>query len=100
MKRIFKFEFLVPFVNQVEFIAKHPILAMFYADGLCLGICDSERAAEIMRKSTDINSPIVGIRLNSIKVDYKPMTSTTSMSKAIKLAPCAVRVDIYNGFLF
>ncbi|CAF4878580.1 unnamed protein product, partial [Rotaria sp. Silwood1] len=89
-------EFLVPFVNQVEFIAKHPILAMFYADGLCLGICDSERAAEIMRKSTDINSPIVGIRLNSIKVDYKPMTSTASMSKAIKLAPCAVRVDIYN----
>ncbi|CAF4906657.1 unnamed protein product, partial [Rotaria sp. Silwood1] len=52
------------------------------------------------RKSTDINSPIVGIRLNSIKVDYKPMTSTASMSKAIKLAPCAVRVDIYNGFLF
>ncbi|CAF3753177.1 unnamed protein product, partial [Rotaria sordida] len=95
-------DFLVPFVNQVEFMAKHPIIAMFYADGLCLGICDSERAAEIMRKSTDINSPIVGIRFNSIKVDYKPMaasstTTTTTTSKTVKLPSCAIRVDIYNN---
>ncbi|CAF3304249.1 unnamed protein product [Rotaria sp. Silwood2] len=89
-------DFLVPFVNQVEFIAKHPILAMFYADGLCLGICNSARAAEIMRKLTDIDSPIVGIRLNSIKVDYKAIASTVSASKSIKATSCAVRVDIYN----
>ncbi|CAF1318521.1 unnamed protein product [Rotaria magnacalcarata] len=90
-------DFLVPFVNQVEFMAKHPILAMFYADGLCLGICDSERAADIMRKSTDVNSPIIGLRLNSIKVDYETNSSASATSKTVKIYPCAVRVDIYNN---
>ncbi|CAF3354737.1 unnamed protein product [Rotaria socialis] len=90
-------DFLVPFVKQVEFMAKHPILAMFYADRLCLGICDSERAADIMRKSADDNSPIIGLRLNSIKVDYKTNSSAAATSKTVKTSPCAVRVDIYNN---
>ncbi|CAF4585095.1 unnamed protein product [Rotaria socialis] len=90
-------DFLVPFVKQVEFMAKHPILAMFHADRLCLGICDSERAADIMRKSADDNSPIIGLRLNSIKVDYKTNSSAAATSKTVKTSPCAVRVDIYNN---
>lgn len=52
-----------------------------------------------MRKSIDVNSPIVGLRLNSIKVDYKTNISASTTSKTVKTAPCAVRVDIYNGLL-
>ncbi|CAF1076025.1 unnamed protein product [Adineta steineri] len=89
-------DFLVPFVQQVEFMAKHPVLCMFYADGLFLGICKSEQAAETMMNSTDNNSPIVGLRMNSIKVDYRAVAATPSSSRPIKVHTCAVRVDIYN----
>ncbi|CAF0951211.1 unnamed protein product [Didymodactylos carnosus] len=69
------FDVLVQFVNQVEFMAKHPVLAMFHADGLFLGTCNSTIAADAMvrpRSPSDSqteSSPIIGLRFNSIKTD-------------------------------
>ncbi|UJR22445.1 hypothetical protein I4U23_025505 [Adineta vaga] len=89
-------DFLIPFVHQVEFMARHPILSMFYADRLFLGICNSDRAADFMIRSSDPDSPIVGLRMNSIKIDYKSIASSPAANRSIKPYSCAVRVDIYN----
>ncbi|CAF1038256.1 unnamed protein product [Adineta ricciae] len=89
-------DFVVPFVHQVEFMAKHPILSMFYADGLFLGICNSDRAAECMINSSDLHAPIVDLRMNSIKIEYKSIASSPAANRSVKPYLCAVRVDIYN----
>ncbi|CAF1010978.1 unnamed protein product [Adineta steineri] len=88
-------DFLVNFVHQVEFMAKHPLLAMFHADHLFLGICNSERAAEAIVQSSVSGSPVIALRFNSIRIDYNTIASSTT-TRAIKFPPCAVRVDIYN----
>ncbi len=79
------------FSNHFKFI--------FY-NRLYLGPCNSVRTAEIIEQSSDVNLPIVGLRSNSIKVDYKPNASVTASSKIMKLTPCAVRVIIYNSLLY
>ncbi|CAF1534675.1 unnamed protein product [Rotaria magnacalcarata] len=89
-------DFLVHFVHQVEFMRKHPVLAMFHADGLFLGICNSERAAEAIVQSTIAGSPVIALRLNSIRVDYNVVATSSTGIRPVKLSPCAVRVDIYN----
>ncbi|CAF0767381.1 unnamed protein product [Adineta ricciae] len=89
-------DFVIPFVHQVEFMAKHPILSMFYADGLFLGICNSDRAAECMINSSDLHAPIVDLRMNSIKIEYKSIASSPAANRSVKPFLCAVRVDIYN----
>jgi hypothetical protein len=66
---------------------------------LFLGPCNSERAAEVMKQSSDVNSPIVGLRFNSIKTDSESTVSTTTSSKSMKLPTPFVRVDTYNGLL-
>ncbi|CAM4894403.1 unnamed protein product [Rotaria socialis] len=89
-------DFLVHFVHQVEFMGKHPILSMFHADGLFLGICNSERAAEAIVQSGIASSPVIALRLNSIRVDYNVVATSSTGIKSVKPSPCAVRVDIYN----
>ncbi|CAF1089274.1 unnamed protein product [Rotaria sp. Silwood1] len=89
-------DFLVNFVHQVEFMAKHPILAMFHADGLFLGICSSERAAEAIVQSSISGSPIIALRFNSIRVDYSNVSTSTTGIRPVKLPACAIRVDIYH----
>jgi hypothetical protein len=53
-----------------------------------------------MKQLTDVNSSIVNLRTNSIKVDQKLNTTTTKNStKSMKANRCFVRVDIYNRLL-
>ncbi|CAF2722281.1 unnamed protein product [Rotaria sp. Silwood2] len=89
-------DFLVNFVHQVEFMAKHPLLAMFHADGLFLGICNSERAAEAIVQSSMSGSPIISLRFNSIRIDYTTISASSTGNRSIKFPACAIRVDIYN----
>ena len=64
---------------------------------LFLGVCNSERAAEAIVQSSVSRSPVIGLRFNSIRVDYSIAATSSAGPRSIKLAPCAVRVDIYNG---
>ena len=52
-----------------------------------------------MINSSDENSPIVGLRMNSIKIDYNSIATSPASSRPIKQYNCAVRVDIYNSLL-
>lgn len=64
---------------------------------LFLGICNSERAAEAIVQSSAGRSPVIGLRFNSIRVDYSTVATSSTGPRPIRLSPCAVRVDIYNG---
>lgn len=107
---------MVNFVFQVEFMAKHPILSMFHDDGyfpsslftfiqysyllifsLFLSICNSERAAEAIVQSSETGWPVIELRFNSIRIDYSAISAQQGSNRTIRLQPCAVRVDIYNG---
>jgi len=72
---------------------------IIFSNSLCLGICSSERAAEVMINLSDENSPIVGLRMNSIKIDYDSIATSPASCRTIKQYNCAVRVDIYNSLL-
>lgn len=72
---------------------------MFLFNSLFLGICNSDRAAECMINSSDHHAPIVGLRMNSIKIEYKSIASSPAANRSIKPYSCAVRVDIYNSQL-
>ncbi len=65
-----------------------------------LGICDSALAAEAMKKSSDMNLPIVGLRFNSIKIDYNAISEISTLTKKINIDQCAIRVDIYNSLSY
>ena len=62
-----------------------------------LGICNSERAAEAIVQSSVSGSPVVALRFNTIRIDYNNIASSAAAGRSVKLAACAVRVDIYNG---
>jgi len=66
---------------------------------LFLGICNSERAAEAIVQSSISGSPVIGLRFNSIRLDYNSIATQPATNRSIKLPPCAIRVDIYNGLL-
>jgi hypothetical protein len=53
-----------------------------------------------MEKPCDVNSSIIGLRFNSITVDYKPTPEISPLSRTIKIDSCAVRMDTYNGLSF
>ena len=73
--------------------------SMFLFNSLFLGICNSDRAAECMINSSDLHAPIVDLRMNSIKIEYKSIASSPATNRSIKPYLCAVRVDIYNSWL-
>jgi hypothetical protein len=76
-------------------------MALFSSEfSLFLGICNSERTAEAIVQTSVNGSPVIALRFNSIRVDYTTIASSTTANRAVKLSPCAVRVDIYNGWLF
>jgi hypothetical protein len=64
-----------------------------FPNSLFLGPCNSARAVEVIKKSSDVNLPIVVLRFNTI-------ASTTASSKTIKVTPCFVRVVTYNSLLY
>jgi hypothetical protein len=66
---------------------------------LFLGICNSERAAEAIVQSSISGSPVIGLRFNSIRLDYNAIATNPATTRTIKLPQCAIRVDIYNGLL-
>lgn len=71
----------------------------FLLFSLFLGICSSERAAEANVQLSIPGSPVIGLRFNSIRIDYTALSGASSSNRAVKLPQCAVRVDIYNGLL-
>ena len=68
-------------------------------NSLFLGICNSERAAEAIIQSHIAGSPFIGLRFNSIRIDYNSISTSSANTRTVKLPPCAIRVDIYNGLL-
>ena len=67
---------------------------------LFLGICNGDRVAEAIVQTCVSSSPVIGLRFNSIRIDYNAVTTLPVVSRTIKTSPCAVRVDIYNGKCF
>ena len=49
---------------------------------------------------SDNNAPKVGLRMNSIEIDYESIATSPVSGRSIRLKPCAVRVDIYTSLLF
>jgi hypothetical protein len=72
---------------------------LIFSNRLFLGPCDSAKVDEVMRRTANIDSAIISLRCNSIKVDYKSDGATKNSNKSMKAPPCFVRVDIYNGLL-
>jgi len=66
---------------------------------LFLAICHSERAAEAIVQLSGPGAPVIGLRFNSIRVDYSASTTASALPRTVKVAPCAVRVDIYSDLL-
>jgi len=85
-----KFSQLI-FAQSFKFIFYHRLF---------LGICNSARVTEVMMQLSDDNLPIIGLRFNSIKVDYDAIAKLPALNRTIKFNACAVRVDIYNSLSF
>ncbi|CAF1588073.1 unnamed protein product, partial [Didymodactylos carnosus] len=77
--------FLIRFLTQVDFMVKHPLLLMFYADNLLLGICDSSVTEQ---KVVNNLLPTICLRFNSI---------TQERNKLSKNGSTFVRVDVHDG---
>jgi len=80
------------FINNLYFL-------FLISYSLFLGICNSERAAEAIAQSSITSSTVIGLRFNSIRLDYNSIATQPATNRSIKLPPCAIRVDIYNGLL-
>ncbi|CAF0767400.1 unnamed protein product [Adineta ricciae] len=89
-------DFLASFVYQVEFMVRHPILAMLYNTKVFLGICDSERVKNDLEKLSKTHPLLVAFRLNSIRIDYDAIGEKSIVGRVIEPPGCAFRVDIFN----
>ncbi|UJR22444.1 hypothetical protein I4U23_025504 [Adineta vaga] len=89
-------DFLTSFVHQVEFMARHPVLCMFYTTKLFLGICDSEQVALSLKALSIDHFVITAFRLNTIRIDYKSIANKSIVGRVIQPSACAFRLDIFN----
>ncbi|CAF1038276.1 unnamed protein product [Adineta ricciae] len=89
-------DFLASYVHQVEFMVRHPVLAMFYNTKVFLGICDSERVKSGLEKLSKTHPLLVAFRLNSIRIDYNAIGEKSIVGRVIEPPGCAFRVDIFN----
>ncbi|CAF1076007.1 unnamed protein product [Adineta steineri] len=89
-------DFLTSYVHQIDFMAKHPVLSMMYADRLFLGICNSDKVAEIVNTYSTMTSPLIAFRMNGIKVNYANFVEKSIDDRLIEPDSCAIRNNIYN----
>ncbi|CAF1180582.1 unnamed protein product [Adineta steineri] len=89
-------DFLTSYVHQIDFMAKHPVLSMMYTDRLFLGICNSDKVAEIVNKYSTMTSPVIAFRMNSIKINYANIAQKSVVNRLILPDSCAIRNNIYN----
>ncbi|CAF1016883.1 unnamed protein product [Adineta steineri] len=89
-------DFLTSYVHQIDFMAKHPVLSMMYTDRLFLGICNSDRVAEIVNQLSTMTSPVIAFRMNSFKINYSSIAEKSVIGRLIEPDSCAIRNNIYN----
>jgi hypothetical protein len=80
-----------------KFSPSHILSLFILSTSLFLGICNSERVAEILKQSADVNASIIGLRFNSIKTNYIAIENSSPTTRPVRISPCAIRVDVYNS---
>ena len=61
---------------------------------LFLGPCNSSEVLEAMKRLPGRHCSVIGLRFNTINIDYRALATTSPLRRIIRITPCAVRADI------
>lgn len=86
--------------SKIFYLILSELFNLIFYNRLFLGPCDSTKVDEIMKNSSEIGPPKVGLRFNTIEVNYADIANMPASGRTIKYHACAVRVDIYNSLSF